>query len=78
MPILRRRSQAGSELPTDVLVSRVRAARARKSVARTDSEAWRAADAEERATIAELKRQFGVQNTSAEAIEWLLERRNSR
>lgn len=78
MTLRRRRAASGADLPTEVLVSRVRAARGRKAVARTDSEAWRAADAEERDAIESLKRQFGVQNVTPEMVEWLVERRVTR
>ena len=78
MTFRRRRAASGADLPTEGLVSRVRAARGRKAVARTDSEAWRAADAEERDAIAALKAQFGVQNVTQDMVEWLVERRVTR
>jgi hypothetical protein len=78
MTFRRRRAGSGADLPTEVLVSRVRSARGRKAVARTDSEAWRVADAEEREAIAALKAQFGVQNVTQDMVEWLVERRVTR
>ena len=70
-----RRRRTEEQIPTEVLLARVRAARARKSVARSGSPTWATADEQEKEAIAELKRQFGVENVTPQILDWLLTHR---